>query len=53
MNSQKFKTNSYCVGSKHYSGTKNVTGEITVNKKTGKEIKLLVRKCVVCNKKNL
>ena len=31
---------------------KNVAGEITFNKKTGKEIKLLVGKCVVCNKKN-
>ena len=53
MNSQKFKTNSYCVGGKHYSGTKNITGEITVNKKTGKENNLLVGNCVVCNKKNL
>ena len=51
MSFQKFKTNSYCVGSKHYSGTKNITGEITVNKKTGKEIKLLVGKCKVCDKK--
>ena len=51
MNSQKFKTNSYCVGHKGYSGTKNITGEITINKKTGREIKLLVGKCVVCNRK--
>ena len=51
MNSQKFKTNSYCVGGKHYSGTKNITGEITVNKKTGKQIKLLVGKCVICDRK--
>ena len=51
MNSQKFKTNSYCVGGKHYSGTKNNTGEITVNKKTGKQIKLLVGKCVICDRK--
>ena len=51
MNSQKFKTNSYCVGGKHYSGTKNITGEITLNKKTCKEIKLLVGKCVICNRK--
>ena len=41
MNSQKFKTNSYCVGGKHYSGTKNITSEKTTNKKTGKENKLL------------
>ena len=51
MNSQKFKTNSYCVGGEHYSRTKNVTGEITVNKKTGKQVKLLVGKCVICNRK--
>ena len=51
MNSQKFETNSYCVGGKHYSGTKNITGEITFIKKTGKEIKLLVGKCVFCDRK--
>ena len=51
MNSQKFKTNSYCIGGKHYSGTKNITGEITVNKKTGNQIKLSVGKCVICNRK--
>ena len=51
MNSNKFKFNSYCVGGKHYSGTKNSTGEITMNKKTGKEIKLLVGKCIVCDGK--
>ena len=36
---------------KHRTGTKTITGEITVNKKTGREIKLLVRKCVICNRK--
>ena len=51
MSFQKFKTNSYCVGQKHYSGTKDISGEITLNKKTGKEIKLLVGKCVICNRK--
>ena len=51
MNSQKFKTNSYCVGGKHYSGTKNITGEIAVNKKTGKQINLLVGKCIICDRK--
>ena len=51
MNSQKFENNSYCVGGKHKSGTKNITAEITVNKKTGREIKLLVGKCVFCNRK--
>ena len=51
MNSQKFKSDSYCVGGKHKSATKNVTGEITINKKTGREIKLLVGKCVICGRK--
>ena len=51
MNSQKFKSDSYCVGGKHRSGTKNITGEITVSKKTGKQIKLLVGRCSVCNRK--
>ena len=51
MNSQKFATESYCVGGRHRSGTKDITGEITVNKKTGKDTKLLVGKCMVCNRK--
>ena len=51
MNSQKFKTDSYCVGGRHKSGTKNIVGEITINKKTGKEVKLLAGKCVICNRK--
>ena len=51
MNSQKFKTDSYCVGGKHRSGTKKITGEITVDKKTGKQIKLFVGKCVMCDRK--
>ena len=51
MNSQKFATDSYCVGGRHRSSTKDITGEITVNKKTGKDTKLLVGKCMVCNRK--
>ena len=51
MKSQKFATDSYCVGGRHRSGTKDITGEITVNKKTGKDTKLLVGKCMVCNRK--
>ena len=42
MSFQKFETNNNCVGQKHYSGTKNIVGEITLNTKTGREIKLLV-----------
>ena len=51
MSFQKIKTNSYCVGQKHYSGTKNIVGEITLNKKTGREIKLLVGQCSICKRK--
>ena len=51
MSFQKFKTNSCCLGQRHYSGTKNITGEIAYNKKTGREIKLLVGKCVICDKR--
>ena len=51
MNSQKFEKDSFCFGGKHRSGTKNIIGEITINKKTGREIKLLVGKCVICNRK--
>ena len=53
MSFQKFKTTSYCVGQKHYSGTKNISGEITINKKTGRGIKYLVGKCVICNRKKI
>ena len=51
MTFQKFKTDSYCVGGRHRSGTKNIVGEITINKKSGKEVKLLVGKCVICDRK--
>ena len=53
MNSQKFENDSFCVGCKHRSDTKNITVEITVNKTTGREIKLLLGRCVICNRKNL
>ena len=51
MSSQKFKTDSYCVGGRHRSATKDIVGEIRNNKKTGKEFKLLVGQCMVCNRK--
>ena len=51
MSSQKFKTDSYCVGGRHSSSTKNIVGEITINKKNGEEVKLLAGKCVICNRK--
>ena len=53
MSFQKFKTNSYCVGQKHCSGTKNNVGEITFNKKAGRETKLLVGQWSICNKKSI
>ena len=49
--SQKFQNDSYCVGGRHRLGTKNIFGEIRNNKKTGKEVKLLVGQCMVCNRK--
>ena len=51
MSFQKFKRESYCVGGRHKSATKNTVGDITINKKSGKEVKLLVGKCAICNRK--
>ena len=51
MSFHKFKIDSYCVGRRHKSATKNIVGDITINKKTGKEVKLLVGKCVICDRK--
>ena len=51
MSFQKFKSDSYCVGGRHRSATKNIVGDITINKKCGKEVKLLVGKCVICDRK--
>ena len=49
MNFQISKTNSHCVGRKHYSGTKIIVGEVTY-KKTDREIKLLDAKCLICHR---
>ena len=51
MSFQKFKSDSYCVGGRHKSGTKNIVGDITINKKSGKEVKLLVGRCLICDRK--
>ena len=51
MTFQKFKTDSYCVGGRHRSATKNIVGDISINKKTGKEVKLPVGKCMICDRK--
>ena len=42
---QKFKTNSYCVGGRHYSGTKNIIGFIT-----SKGTIMLKGNCVECKR---
>ena len=51
MSLQTFKTISYCVGHKHYSGTKNINGKITYNKQTGKDFDLNVGQCSICGRK--
>ena len=39
MSSQKFKTNSYCVGGRHHSSTTKITGDITIKKNLLKKLK--------------
>ena len=51
MSFQNIEGDSFCVGGRHRSATINIVGDITINKKTGKEVKLLVGKCVICNRK--
>ena len=51
MGFQKSTSDPYCVGGRHRIATKNIVGEITINKKTGKEVKLLDGKCVICDRK--
>ena len=51
MSFQKIKSDSYCVGGRHRSAKRNIVGDITINKKTGEEVKLLVGKCVICDRK--
>ena len=40
-----FKTNSYCVGGRHYSGTNNIRGEFTA-----KGTKMLKGSCAMCRR---
>ena len=42
---QKFKTNSYCIGGRHYSGTNNIRGFIT-----SKGTKIIKCNCVKCKR---
>ena len=51
MSFQKINSGSYCVGGRQRSATKNIVGDITINKKTGKEVKLLVGNCVISDRK--
>ena len=51
MSFQKFKTNSFCVGQKHYSGAKTINGEIVFNGKTGNECNLIVGQFSNCYRK--
>ena len=44
----KFKTNSYCVGGRHYSGTNNIRDFIT-----SKGTKMLKGNCVKCKRNKL
>ena len=44
---QKFKTNSYCDGGRHYSGTNNIRGFTT-----SKGTKMLKGNCAKCKRKN-
>ena len=46
MSFNKFKTNSYCVGGRHLSATKNIYGDIT-----SKGSKVLIGHCSICNRK--
>ena len=46
MSFQKFKNDSYCVGGRHRSATKNIYGDIT-----SKGSKVLICNCSVCNRK--
>ena len=50
MSFNKFKKKSYCVSGKHYSATTNIRGDFTVNKKTGKSVKLLRGTCSTCKR---
>ena len=44
-NFNKFKTNSYCVGGRHCSGTNNIRGVVTANR-----TKVLKGSCAMCRR---
>ena len=41
MSFQKFKIDSYCVGGRHRSATKNIVGDITIKKNLVKRLNCL------------
>ena len=49
MSFNKLKSNSYCVGGRHYSSTSNIYGDTTINKKNT-TIKLLRGTCTICKR---
>ena len=51
MSFQKFKSNAYCIGGRHRSGTTNIVGKMTYNKETVTKIKFSIGKCMVCDKR--
>ena len=48
MTFQKFKSDSNCVGGRHFSSTKNISGDIT-----SKGSKVLIGYCSICNRKKI
>ena len=47
------KVTVFYVGGRHHSSTPNIGGDITINKKTGKEVKSLFGGCSICNRKKI
>ena len=50
MSFQKIKTDGYWVGGRHRSVTTNIVGDIALIKKTGKENKLIIGYCSMCQR---
>ena len=48
MSFQIFKSDSFCVGGRHRSSTKNIYGDIT-----SKGSKVLIGYCSICNRKRI
>ena len=48
MSFQKFKSGSFCVGGRHRSATKNISGDII-----SKSSKVLIGYCSICNREKL